>query len=219
MVLEAETMTAPDNHGQESRRGEIVARATELFLSKGYAATSMSALADACGIQKASLYHHFAGKQALFFACVTQGYESSTARLEEISADHQLSAEERFRQAMYENYRTIVDSPIGRMSPLIAQVSLQFPQVARQFHDEFIVRLHELMGVIIDDGVTSGEFGDHDRLGLMHLIFGPIVTLSLSRDMFAQLDTIESTYAVQTTRDSHCALMLELLKTGAKKVR
>ena len=52
--------------------------AVTLFLARGYAGTSMADLAEACGIQKASLYHHFASKDALFVACVTEGYEEGT---------------------------------------------------------------------------------------------------------------------------------------------
>lgn len=37
-----------------------------LFSTKGYAATSMSDIASEVGITKASLYHHFLGKEALY---------------------------------------------------------------------------------------------------------------------------------------------------------
>ncbi len=61
---------------------------TDLFLTHGFAATSMSALARAVGVQKASLYHHFASKEALFIACVTEGYEAATVRkLEALRVD------------------------------------------------------------------------------------------------------------------------------------
>ncbi|MEM9250020.1 MAG: TetR/AcrR family transcriptional regulator [Pseudomonadota bacterium] len=64
-------------HTQESstkrRRDEILDSTTELFLKKGFSGTSMSAVAKACGIKKARLYHHFPGKDDLFAACVTHG--------------------------------------------------------------------------------------------------------------------------------------------------
>lgn len=207
--------TPPDSSGQDNRRADIIAKATELFVSKGYAATSMSALADACGIQKPSLYHHFRGKQALVLACVMEGYDVAIERLRKVGNDPKLTHEERFREAMAENYRTIVSSPVGRMSPLIAEVSLQFPDVAKTFHDRFIMQQHEIMSAIIDGGVAAGAFVDLDRLGLKHLIFGPIVTLSLSRDMFASLDTLETHFPVERIRDSHCDLLLKLMRAGS----
>ena len=46
-----------------STREEILEAALDLFAVNGYEATSISQLADAVGIRKASLYSHFANKQ------------------------------------------------------------------------------------------------------------------------------------------------------------
>ena len=56
-------MTAKGNTKQE-----ILEAALELFSVQGYEATSISQLADAVGIRKASLYSHFANKQAILDA-------------------------------------------------------------------------------------------------------------------------------------------------------
>ena len=195
-----------------SRRAEILEQARNLFLDKGYAGTSMSALAKACGIQKASLYHHFPSKEALFIACVTEGYDVAILALREIQNDRALTHEERVRRALAEIYRITIDSPVGRMSPLIAEVSRQIPEVARAFHDGFIIQQHEIVNAIIDAGIKEGAFAAQDRLGMEHLIFGPIVTLSISRQMFTGLDTMETLFPVARVRDSHCDLILQLLK-------
>jgi len=54
------------------KREEIVHRAIRLFLTGGYDDTSMAQLAEACGIRKASLYHHFPSKEALALAGIEQ---------------------------------------------------------------------------------------------------------------------------------------------------
>ncbi len=46
----------------------IKAVAVDLFFKKGYFATSISEIARGCGIQKASIYYHFPGKEDLLFA-------------------------------------------------------------------------------------------------------------------------------------------------------
>lgn len=46
----------------------IEAVAINLFFRKGYFATSISDIARGCGIQKASIYHHFPGKEDLLFS-------------------------------------------------------------------------------------------------------------------------------------------------------
>ena len=49
---------------------EIVEAALELFSVQGFEATSVSQIADAVGIRKASLYSHFENKQAILDALV-----------------------------------------------------------------------------------------------------------------------------------------------------
>ncbi len=213
--MEKEDEPKPDgarDKERPSRRAEILEQARTLFLDKGYAGTSMSALAKACGIQKASLYHHFPSKEALFVACVTEGYDVATRELRRIMNDDELTHEDRVRCALAEIYKITIDSHVGRMSPLIAEVSRQIPEVARAFHDGFIIQQHEIVNAIIDAGIKDGAFVPQDRLGMEHLIFGPIVTLSISRQMFTGLDTLETVFPVEQVRDSHCDLILQLLR-------
>ena len=43
-------------------RARVVQQARELFLAQGYAAVSMQQIADAVGVNKATLYHYFRDK-------------------------------------------------------------------------------------------------------------------------------------------------------------
>jgi AcrR family transcriptional regulator len=49
-------------------RPDIIEAATRIFSERGYHAASMSDIADAVGIRKASLYHHVHKKEDLLFA-------------------------------------------------------------------------------------------------------------------------------------------------------
>ncbi|MDB4946662.1 MAG: Transcriptional regulator, TetR family [Labilithrix sp.] len=50
------------------RKEEIVAEATRLFAERGFEGASMGDLAERVGLRKASLFHHFASKEALYQA-------------------------------------------------------------------------------------------------------------------------------------------------------
>lgn len=52
-------------------KATITTVAIDLFYRKGYFATSISEIATGSGIQKASIYHHFPGKEDLLF-CIMQ---------------------------------------------------------------------------------------------------------------------------------------------------
>lgn len=54
----------------EAKREGMIAAAAEVFLERGYGAASMDTIARTAGVSKATIYSHFASKQALFGAIV-----------------------------------------------------------------------------------------------------------------------------------------------------
>lgn len=54
---------------RETRR-DLVEAALELFAEKGYYGVSLRDIARAAGVQQATIYHHFASKEALFEAVI-----------------------------------------------------------------------------------------------------------------------------------------------------
>jgi len=52
----------------EATRAQLIAVATRLFASRGYEDTSIEAVLQEADVSRGSLYHHFAGKEALFEA-------------------------------------------------------------------------------------------------------------------------------------------------------
>ena len=49
----------------EDQREMILAQAAQLFAKRGYSATSMNQVAEACGLSKATLYHYYKDKYSL----------------------------------------------------------------------------------------------------------------------------------------------------------
>jgi AcrR family transcriptional regulator len=68
-------------------RGQLVEVATRLFAEHGYEGTSIDAVLSATGVSRGALYHHFAGKAALFEAVVFAVSERVTAQLAETVRD------------------------------------------------------------------------------------------------------------------------------------
>lgn len=50
---------------KKTSKEEILKKAIELFKQKGYHKTSMANIADACGLIKGSIYHHFKSKDEI----------------------------------------------------------------------------------------------------------------------------------------------------------
>jgi AcrR family transcriptional regulator len=64
-------------------RGQLIEVATRLFAEHGYEGTSIEAVLSAAGVSRGALYHHFAGKEALFEAVVSAVSAQVTAELTE----------------------------------------------------------------------------------------------------------------------------------------
>lgn len=205
-------MEKTKKNAQSQRRAEIIANATEIFLENGYAATSMAQLAKACGIRKASFYHHFQSKDALFIACVNEGYSDAVQGLLDIRADTSLSDWEKVTAAIHSLYDSIVTSPTGRLSPLIAEVSRTMPTVAEGFHKDYIIHQRAALKDIVMDGVNNGVFSPQDFDVFHHLVFGPIVTLSLTREMFAQFEDLDDHFPTEKLKLGHLKNILRELE-------
>jgi TetR/AcrR family transcriptional regulator len=74
--------SAPDQ--AKPRKEEILDVATRLFAERGYEGASMNDVAEQVGMRKASLYYHFATKDALYEAVLERLVASLQAALEAI---------------------------------------------------------------------------------------------------------------------------------------
>src|SRR5690606_27841845 len=65
--------------GVDTTRDQILTEAAALFAERGYHGLSMRELAEAAGISKANLYHHFRNKEELFLAVLLANVERLAA--------------------------------------------------------------------------------------------------------------------------------------------
>jgi AcrR family transcriptional regulator len=83
MSFMTEQQAAPGKRAAQGRatRGQLIEVATQLFTEHGYEGTSIEAVLSAAGVSRGALYHHFAGKEALFEAVLTAVSERVTVEL------------------------------------------------------------------------------------------------------------------------------------------
>ena len=195
----------------KDRKSAIVTAATELFMQKGYAATSMSMLAAKVGISKPALYHHFSSKEAVFIGCIQNGYSDHVEQLEAILAvageDHFVRLEQ-MQKAVYD---ALVYSNAGRLSPIIAETSQRFPEVAMMFYEQFIGPMYRILTDFLADGIARDIFVQTDKDAFEQVFFGVPVNLSLTQAMFAKVETPYSDLDVDAVRKSHLGVLRAML--------
>jgi len=84
----------------DDQRELILAQAAQLFARRGYPATSMNQVAEACNLSKATLYHYYKDKGSLLIS-IAETHVSKLAALvaEEEASPH--TDEERLRRFIY----------------------------------------------------------------------------------------------------------------------
>ena len=117
---------------------EILEAALELFSVQGFEATSVSQIADAVGIRKASLYSHFENKQAILDALVKNvlaQYEEHSifARTDwEKDADHfPLTPDAAVQMVLGQIEYILHDPTISRARKMLVIEQFQNPELAK----------------------------------------------------------------------------------------
>jgi AcrR family transcriptional regulator len=72
--------------GYDDQRELILLRAAQLFAQRGYPATSMNEVAEACGMSKPALYHYYKDKYTLLVQAAEEHMERLEALVQQVQA-------------------------------------------------------------------------------------------------------------------------------------
>lgn len=154
-------------------RERIVQEARPLFVARGFNAVSMQQIADAAGVNKATLYHHFRDKEELFLDVVREEIAKATA-----TVLRAIAAGGDFRAKLYR-----------LVASLFATTELDYFRLIADLHEyvseERRLRLLEetpppwkAVRPMIEDAIAAGEIRpisvDLATSMLFHAIFGQI---------------------------------------------
>ncbi|SHG00724.1 transcriptional regulator, TetR family [Desulfacinum infernum DSM 9756] len=107
--MEPHLFSPSDNPSDNVTKRELYRVAARLFKQKGYRATSMQDIANALGIQKASIYYYIRTKQDLLTAIGRAAMEMLLAEGERIAAEP-LPPEEKLREILRSHVRLICEN-------------------------------------------------------------------------------------------------------------
>lgn len=147
---------------------EILKASLELFSVQGFEATSISQIADAVGIRKASLYSHFDSKQAILDAIVREvlrqyGEHSIFARAnwEKDAGNLPLTADEAVRMIQGQIRYILHDPAISRARKMLVIEQFQNPELAKlqtkQNYSDVLGYFTGLIKCLIQKGVLAAD--------------------------------------------------------------
>ncbi len=118
---------------QQLRRETILQIARDMFVSEGYAAASMSAIAARLGGSKGTLYNYFASKEELFAAVMTDHFD----RVRELMKNLALESGDvatRLRTFGYKFLKLILSDDYLGFYRLVTAEAARFPEIGSAFH-------------------------------------------------------------------------------------
>src|SRR3978361_1951457 len=158
-ALRASGSSVPSNG--MSRREELLAVATKLFAARGYHGTRMDDVAEAVGLNKATVYHYYASKTLILFDICKSAADLTVGALHD---DPTASA----REMIYHfTCRLLVGiaSDIERGAVYFQEA----PYITEWFTEEQVAYIRKAEtsvyahgAAVIDRGIASGEFYDCD---------------------------------------------------------
>lgn len=117
----------------EAKGAAILAAATELFLARGFQATSMDAVAKDAGVSKQTVYGHFANKDELFKSCIRN--KVGSYHIGEIA----IPGNANLRAGLFDIVRNflalLTDPEVVAMHRVIMSEAASQPRVAELFYE------------------------------------------------------------------------------------
>ena len=141
-----------------ARVRRIIAAARTLFLKLGYGDTSMDAIARHAAVSKATLYSHFAGKDALFAALIVSECRHLSDQIGRRALDEPDIRDALLRVAHDFNNLLCTGYGLTMYRIVIAEVP-RFPELGRVFYDSgptiMIDRIANLLRQAADRGLLK----------------------------------------------------------------
>ena len=162
-------MKKPVTAEAPSKDERIFAEAVRIFKEKGYHATSVQDIADAVGLQKASLYHHFASKQDILLEILDGALDILIADMQAV-LDMDLPPEEQLRQAM----RAYI-SRVTQEASLAAVLQLEHRNLDPRLRARHVTRrdkYDKLWRELIRRGIEAGAFRRLDERMVSFALLG-----------------------------------------------
>ena len=166
---------------KESRPGELLDAALDLFVEKGFAATRVEEVAKRAGVSKGTLFLYFSSKEELFKAVVRENISVRFAEWStEIDAFQGTSAD-LLRLCMLTWWARLGATKASGISKLMMSESGNFPELAAFYQHEVIAPGNRLIARVLQRGVDSGEFAPMDKQYGVYVILAPMMFLAMWR--------------------------------------
>lgn len=180
-------MSAPSpkwRRQKETRPGDIVRAALDVFSEKGFAGARMEEIASRAGVSKGAPYLYFPTKEDLFAAVVREVVEPNIEPMLELARQHDGPLEPLLRGMTQHIAHIAETTPLGRVVKLVISESNTFPEMARIWHDNLIDKALGTLSHLITRAQERGEVRPGDPRHHAISIISPVLLGIVFRETF-----------------------------------
>ncbi len=144
---------------KENKKEQILKAASRVFARYGFNKTTMDDIGELVGIKKNSLYHYFANKEDIFCGIIEIDAEDYFDTLHASLTEENTAADKlrKYVQVTSDFWREKVNS-----YQLVTSMQAEIVQRIAVLYDVSIRRQKIIVQKILEDGVRSNEFIEHD---------------------------------------------------------
>ncbi len=204
----------PDSKARRSRRkdarpGELLAAALSLFVEKGFAATTVEAVAARAGVSKGTLFLYFPSKVELFQAVVRENIVGRLSEWAEVIKQHQGPMAPLLRELMHQWWQRIGMTEASGITKLVLSEAALFPDIAAFYQAEVIGPGQALTRQILTRGMASGEFRRVNIEHTIHSLFAPMLYLVMWKHALCLCAPAQPALDPLAFIDNQCQLLLD----------
>lgn len=193
---------------KDARPGELLTAALSLFVEKGFAATTVEAVAARAGVSKGTLFLYFPSKVELFQAVVRENMVGRLSEWAQTIERHEGLQAPLLRELMHQWWQRIGMTDASGITKLVMSEASQFPDIAKFYQTEVIAPGQALTRQILRRGVASGEFRSLNIEHTIHGLFAPMLFLVMWKHSFGLCTPAQPALDPEAFIDSQLQLLL-----------
>ncbi|QCX73994.1 HTH-type transcriptional regulator EthR [Streptomyces sp. YIM 121038] len=179
-------MEATEQSRSARKRGAIMDAATQVFVDKGYAGTSMDDIAKLAAVSKQTVYKHFADKEKLFAEIVLATTHRADAMIDlvaDIPADADRLEENLARLAR--QFLTALTQPqVLQLRRLVIANADTFPELGAAWYEQGFERVLATLAGTFRHLADAGLLRIDDPLLAAHHFSGLLLWIPVNQAMF-----------------------------------
>jgi AcrR family transcriptional regulator len=142
----------------EARPDEILDAAFSVFGESGFARAKIEDVARRAGVSKGTVYCYFDSKESLFREMVRAKVVASLAEAEAFVRTFEGTARGLLSELIRRMYGRVRREQMMQLARVVQGELPHFPELARFYFDEVILRARRLIEQVLERGVATGEF-------------------------------------------------------------